>query len=216
MTLRTLLAGGLAAALLLTACDDGDQVAAKPAPQELTREAIGHYCNMIVADHHGPKAQLFLRDSDEPIWFSSVRDAIAFTLLPDEPKTIAAIYVNDMARASWAAPEEGTWIEAEGAHYVIESDRRGGMGALEAVPFGDKAAAERFIAQHGGRIVALAEVPEDYILSADEPEMDHHGAQEASHGEHDMPGHDMPEHDMPEHDMPEHDMKDESHDGHGN
>lgn len=49
----------LVALLLLAACDNGEQQAAKPAPQELTREAIGHYCNMIVADHHGPKAQLF-------------------------------------------------------------------------------------------------------------------------------------------------------------
>ena len=168
---------GLLAGLLLAACDDGARQAAKPAPQELTREAIGHYCNMIVADHQGPKAQLFLEDSDAPIWFSSVRDGIAFTLLPDEPKQIAALYVNDMGRANWDAPEPGTWIEASRAHYVIESERRGGMGAREAVPFAERAAAERFIEQHGGRIVRLADVPPDYILSADEAEMG-----EMSHG----------------------------------
>ena len=175
MTLQTLLRGVLAAGLLLGACDGAEQQAAKPAPQELTREAIGHYCNMIVADHHGPKAQLFLKDSAEPIWFSSVRDAIAFTLLPDEPKAIAAIYVNDMGRATWAAPEPGTWIEAAGAHYVIDSDRRGGMGAREAVPFAEQAAADQFVALHGGRVVTLGDVPDDYVLSAepDSMEMSH-------------------------------------------
>ena len=169
----------LVALLLLAACDNGVQQAAKPAPQELTREAIGHYCNMIVADHHGPKAQLFLKGSDVPIWFSSVRDAIAFTRLPDEPKAIAAIYVNDMARATWETPEPGTWIEAEGAHYVIESDRRGGMGAREAVPFADMSAAEAFVVAHGGQIVAFAEVPETYVLSS-EPDMMHHATPEST------------------------------------
>ena len=182
MRLQTLLHSLLAAGLLLAVCDDAEQQVAKPAPQELTREAIGYYCNMIVADHDGPKAQLFLRDSAEPIWFSSVRDAVAFTLLPDEPKAITAIYVNDMGRATWATPEPDTWIEAAGAHYVIHSDRRGGMGAREAVPFAARAAAEDFVAAHGGRIVAFTELPKDYILSA-EPESAHHGAQEATHSE---------------------------------
>ena len=176
-----LLGALVAAGLWLSACDGDEQLAAKPAPQELTREAIGYYCNMIVADHQGPKAQLFLENTDEPIWFSSVRDAIAFTLLPDEPKAIAAIYVNDMGRATWEAPEPGTWIEAAAAHFVIQSERRGGMGARETVPFGDPAAAERFVAAHGGRVVPLEEVPKDYVLSA-EQEMDHQVNHEAAHG----------------------------------
>ena len=103
------------------------------AAQELSREAIGHYCNMIVADHLSPKGQKYVADSDQPVWFSSVRDTIAFTLLPEEPKNIAAIYVNDMGRASWESPEPETWIEARSAWYVIESSRRGGMGAPEPV-----------------------------------------------------------------------------------
>ena len=153
---------------LLAGCDDGGP-AAKPTPRELTRDAIGHYCNMIVADHRGPKAQLFLTDEEAPIWFSSVRDAIAFTLLPGEARNIAVVYVNDMARASWDNPEPGTWIDAASAIYVIGSERRGGMGALEAVPFSDKAKAETFIARHGGRLARLPEIPQEYILTAEEP-----------------------------------------------
>jgi copper chaperone NosL len=41
---------------------------------------------------------------------------------------------------------------------------KGGMGGEEAVPFSDKAAAEKFAAEHGGRVVAFAEVPKDYVL----------------------------------------------------
>ena len=176
--LISLLAG--LSVVLLAACDEPVQVA-KPQPQELTRDAVGHYCNMIVADHKGPKAQLFLTDEAAPIWFSSVRDAIAFTMLPGEARNIAVVYVNDMGRASWDTPEPGTWIEAAAAIYVIGSDRRGGMGALEAVPFSDAAKAEAFMARHGGRTVRFDEMPEDYILASDEP---------ASHGDHMPPAQD--------------------------
>jgi len=193
------------ACLLLAACDESEQVN-KPAPEVLTRDAIGHYCQMIVADHPGPKAQIFLTDREAPVWFSSVRDAIAYTLLPEEPKNLAAVYVTDMAKATWDAPEPDTWIDAEAAHFVIESDRRGGMGALEAVPFSDAADAEHFIARHGGRIVPYGEIPSAYILSAD--------AGPAATHDHDTPGHDMPDHDTPSHDTLGHDTHDQGAMGH--
>ena len=161
-----LLAIGL---LALSGCGEGDEVVAKPAPVEPTREASGHYCGMILVDHSGPKAQVHLPDERTPVWFSSVRDAIAFTMLPEEPRNFTAMYVNDMGVARWEAPEPGTWIDANGAWYVIGSERMGGMGVPEAVPFAARDTAERFVAEHGGRIVALTDVPESYIFAyADE------------------------------------------------
>ncbi len=179
--------GGLefqALLLLAMACGE-EQIAEAPPPAELTREAIGHYCNMIVQDHKGPKGQIFLSGKPEPIWFSSVRDTLAFTLLPEEPKDIAAIYVNDMGRASWDQPEAGTWIEAKVAWYVIGSTRQGGMGAPEAVPFSKRPDAEGFAAAHGGRVVAFSEIPSDAILG-EVPENRH------------VPGHGQPDAAMPE------------------
>jgi copper chaperone NosL len=38
------------------------------------------------------------------------------------------------------------------------------MGAEEAIPFSDRAAAERFAARHGGRVLALAGIPRDWAL----------------------------------------------------
>ncbi len=161
------LAPAVALGLLLGGCDDAQEEAARPVPQELTREALGHYDRMVVIDHDGPKAQIWLESRDDPIWFSSVRDAVAFHLLPEEPRDIAAIYVSDMAQAeSWAQPGPGTWIEAREALFVVGSDRRGGMGAEEPVPFGTPEAAEDFANAHGGRIVPFDEVPEDYVLGA--------------------------------------------------
>ena len=182
------LAAMLCLAVLLAACDDEKAV---PPPQELSSGDISHYDQMLAVDHAGPKAQIILESRDEPVWFSSVRDAFAFHLLPEEPRDIAAIYVNDMGRAqSWEDPGPGTWIEAREALYVIGSEMRGGMGAEEPVPFGEREAAEAFAAEHGGEIVEFEDVPEGYILGATaEPAHGAHGATEgeghaASPGQH--------------------------------
>lgn len=161
-------------AVLLAACDDENTV---PPPQELSADDISHYDQMLVVDHAGPKAQIILESREDPVWFSSVRDAFAFYLLPEEPRDIAAIYVTDMGKAqSWENPGPGTWIEAREAAYVIGSDMRGGMGAEEPVPFGEPAAAEAFAAEHGGEIVEFEGVPDDYVLGATaEPAHGSHG-----------------------------------------
>lgn len=157
----------LAAALLaaaLAACE-GQDAAEAPPPAEVTDEATGRYCGMLLVDHPGPKGQVHLASQSEPVWFSSVRDTIAFTRLPEEPDDVLAIYVNDMGRAAdWNRPEPGTWIEAREAWFVIDSDRTGGMGEAEAVPFGTEPAAAAFAAERGGRIVRLDEIPTSYVL----------------------------------------------------
>lgn len=162
---RLLCAGlGILALAPLAAC--GDEAGTAPPPfRELTREAIGYYCNMIVLDHPGPKAQIFLASKNDPLWFTSVRDAIAFTLSPEEPKDIAAIYVTDMSGAgSWDSPQPGGWIEARGAWFVIGSRRAGGMGTAEAVPFSERAGADRFAREYGGDVVTFDQVPRSYVL----------------------------------------------------
>lgn len=162
MTLRTVVLLGV---LGLVACGEAPSPETPPPPARLTRMAIGHYCGMIVADHAGPKGQIFVHGREEPLWFSSVRDTIAFTMLPEETAAIRIIYVNDMARAeTWSAPGPQSWMNAQDALYVIGSVRRGGMGAQEAVPFSSRDAAEDFARAHGGRIVRFKEIPQDYVL----------------------------------------------------
>ncbi len=150
--------------LLLAACDAPRQAAKTPAPAPLSRDAVGRYCQMIVADHPGPKAQIQLDDGSAPIWFSSVRDGIAFTRLPEEPRNIAAFYVNDMSDTAWERPDDSTWIRAGTAWYVVGSERRGGMGAPEAVPFVSEPAAVAFAASHGGRVTRLDGIVDDEVL----------------------------------------------------
>jgi copper chaperone NosL len=173
MTTQLSRRGALAALLLaalLAGCDDKAKTAAPPAPREVSDAAIGHYCGMSLTEHTGPKSQIFLASRPDPVWFSSVRDGFAFTLLPEEPKDVTAFYVNDMGKArNWDQPEAGTWIEARTAWFVVESRRRSGMGADEAVPFGTEAAARAFAAENGGRVVRYAEVPRAYILPEGAP-----------------------------------------------
>ncbi len=137
---------------------------AVPEPQELTTDAVGYFCGMTVLNHNGPKGQIFLTDREQPLWFTSVRDTLAFTHLPGEPKNIAAIYVTDVGRASWDRPEPGTWIDARKAFYVVGSDRLGGMHAPEVVPFSSREDAQRFVQQHGGKIYTFSTVPLDALL----------------------------------------------------
>ncbi|HHJ36439.1 MAG TPA: copper resistance protein CopZ [Gammaproteobacteria bacterium] len=150
---------------LLTACEKPRVVDVPPA-ETLTREANGYYCLMTVVNHRGPKGQIFLTDKKQALWFTSVRDAIAFTLSPEEPKNIAAIYVNDMSDADWDNPGVDNWIDAHKAWYVIGSGHAGGMGAPEAVPFSTKQGAESFAKKQGGAVYTFDTIPHDYITAS--------------------------------------------------
>ena len=62
---------------VLAACQEAVQIA-KPDAVHLTPEAAGHYCQMTVLEHEGPKAQIHLAGNPNPLWFTQVRDAVAF------------------------------------------------------------------------------------------------------------------------------------------
>ena len=162
---RIALFAAVVGTLILSGCNDQKIAEAPPQPQEMTASDIGHYCGMNIMEHPGPKGQIILASRKEPVWFSSARDAISFTLLPEEPKDIRAIYVSDMAKApDWDEPGTTNWVDAKQASFVIGSRVKGGMGGEEAVPFSDKGAAEKFAAENGGRVVAFTDVPKDYVL----------------------------------------------------
>lgn len=183
-----LAAAAITASLLLSACQKESAVV--PPPFALTEEAMGRYCGMNVLEHPGPKGQIILQQIPEPIWFSSARDALAFTMLPEEPKDIAAIYVSDMGKApNWDQPGAENWIDARKAFFVIGSSARGGMGVEEAVPFSGESDARTFASKNGGRVVGFPDVPQEYILgagtempAAESFETDDNGAKGHHHG----------------------------------
>lgn len=155
----------LALLSLLGACRQ--EVAQDLTPKDMTPETLGHYCQMNLLEHPGPKAQIFLEKSPDPLFFSQVRDAIAYARAPEQVAPIVAIYVNDMGRpgATWEKPGDGNWIAAGKAFYVAGSRREGGMGAPETVPFATREKAEAFARTEGGTVLAYGEITDDMVLA---------------------------------------------------
>ncbi len=151
------------AALLLGACRES--VADRPGPVEMTAEAVGFYCQMALLDHEGPKGQIHLDGMPAPIFFAQVKDAVAYLHMPEQGHAILASYVQDMGGAGdWAHP--GPWIPVEEALYVVGSNRMGGMGAPEFVPFSTEIQAREFAAIHGGTLRSFAEIGDADVLAA--------------------------------------------------
>jgi len=156
------------AVIFLAGCNQDAANSTAPPPVALTSDAMGVFCGMNLLEHPGPKGQIITASRIDPFWFTSVRDTVAFTLMPDQPRDIKAIYVSDMAQAtSWEEPGATNWIDARKALFVIESRKQGGMGAAEAVPFGNRKSADAFAAANGGRVVTLSEIPSTYVLGSD-------------------------------------------------
>ncbi|WP_114966917.1 nitrous oxide reductase accessory protein NosL [Alkalilacustris brevis] len=166
----------LSAAILLALAGCREETAADlPPPVAMTAEAVGHYCQMELLEHPGPKAQVHLTGLPDPLFFSQVRDAIAYQRMPEQSHMIAVIYVSDMGAApGWENPGAENWIEATGAHYVLGAEVAGGMGAPELVPFSDPEAAKAFAARHGGEVRRLSDIADTDVLAP--AEIGHSGA----------------------------------------
>lgn len=152
--------------LALMGCKEDSAALDIPDPVVLTEEAAGHYCQMIILEHQGPKAQAHLAGHMAPLWFSQVRDGLAYLISPEQSDEILVIYVNDMGVAvSWTEPGADNWIKAKDAYFVVGSDAIGGMGAPEIAPFGTFEQAEIFAGIHGGTVLRLDEIPADAVLA---------------------------------------------------
>lgn len=151
--LKLLCAGSIC---VLAAC--GQENATSAAPREPDKTSVGFFCRMGIAEHKGPKGQILPRGWSEPLWFSSVRDALTYaeTEVVSENE-MAGFWVSDMGKGTWDKPEPGAWVGAQSAWYVIESPVTAGMGGAEAVPFKERGKAEAFAAARGGRVVDYAE-----------------------------------------------------------
>ncbi len=155
------------ALLALAGCKE--ELAGKPAPVEMTAEAVGYYCQMELLDHVGPKGQIHLDGMPAPVFFSQVRDTIAYLHMPEQSHAVRATYVQDMTDSEWTKP--GPWIPVEDAHFVIGSDRQGGMDAPEYVPFSDEAAALAFVRRHGGEVRRFDRISATDVLTQEIPDV---------------------------------------------
>ncbi|SLN44432.1 NosL [Roseovarius litorisediminis] len=161
----------LTTAFLLAACQIDEAKA--PDPVTLTADALGHFCMMQVDAHPGPKAQIHLAGLPEPIFFTQVRDALAYVKGSERDADILAFYVSDMGvPGSWENLGPDNWVPAPAAHFVVGSDVRGGMGAPEIVPFADAQVASDFAVRKGGEVMTLDTIPAEIVLSPVEIDLD--------------------------------------------
>jgi copper chaperone NosL len=153
-------------AIALSACQEDAVQNTDPLP--LTPETVGHFCQMNLLEHEGPKGQVHLEGlPGMPLFFSQVSDLVVYLRLPEQSNTVLAVYVSDMGAegASWAEPGISNWIDGRTAHYVVGSDIEGGMGAPEVVPFADPAEAQAFAAEQGGVVMTLEDIPDSAVTA---------------------------------------------------
>lgn len=140
-----------------------DEQANLPDPIDITEESAGFYCQMALLDHVGPKGQIYLDGLSAPLFFSQVKDAIAYLHMPEQSHAVVVTYVQDMTAGTWAEP--GPWMRVDEAIYVIGSDALGGMEAPEFVPFSKESAALDFVQIHGGEIRKFSAITATQALS---------------------------------------------------
>lgn len=153
---------------LLTVAACKEEVAQDTSALPLTAEAVGHFCQMDLFEHEGPKAQAHLAGlPGMPLFFSQVRDVIAYLRMPEQSHEILTTWVNDMGApdATWATPGTANWINAKTAIFVVGARVKGGMGAPEIVPFSDRGKAADFMLANGGQIMQLDEIPDNAVLA---------------------------------------------------
>ncbi|WP_024304186.1 nitrous oxide reductase accessory protein NosL [Pseudogulbenkiania sp. MAI-1] len=157
MTLRTTLA--LAALLAgLAACQD--ERPAQTTPLEIKQDTACALDGMLLADYPGAKAQIHYAQG-EPEFFCDTVEMFSLYLKPEQARRIAALYVQDMGETDIKAPK-GHWIDARQAFYVQGSSQQGSMGPT-LVPFGQRAKAEAFAQQYGGKVLAFADVKPEMV-----------------------------------------------------
>lgn len=153
-------------ALLLAACTEEPAQNTDPLP--LNPETVGHFCQMNLLEHEGPKGQVHLEGlPGMPLFFSQVSDLVVYLRLPEQSNTVLAIYVSDMGAegSTWTDPGVNNWIDARTAHYVVGAAVEGGMGAPEVVPFANRSAALAFAEDHGGNVMALTAIPDSAVTA---------------------------------------------------
>lgn len=153
----------LAALVALTACKE--EIAEVPAAALLNEESLSYFCQMNIAEHGGPKAQIHLAGHPQPLFFAQVRDMVAYLKSPEREAEITAVYVSDMSVApSWDQPGNDNWTPAETAIFVVGAGVAGGMGAPEIVPFTDQQATDDFIATFGGSAMSFDQIPDEAAI----------------------------------------------------
>lgn len=160
--MRAAVALALALVVVLGACSKQGDGAASGTPHEIAHGTSCALDGMLLADYPGPKAQIHYAGRAEPDFFCDTVEMFNIYTNPEQVRAVRAVYVQDMGKTDWDQPL-GAWIDARGAHYVVGSSRHGAMGPTIA-SFAERAAAEAFAREFGGKVHAFAEITADMAV----------------------------------------------------
>jgi copper chaperone NosL len=82
---------------------------------------------------------------------------IGWWLQPENHHGDAKLYVHDMGRSPWNAPDDAHLIDAKDAFYVVGTQLKGAMGVVLA-SFSSREAAEKLAVEQGGRLLRFSEI----------------------------------------------------------
>ena len=141
----------------LSAC--GQEDTSSPIRQAVAMEHGNecHLCGMLIGNFPGPKGELYLKTDQIVKKFCSTRDLFSFLLDPEYQKQVKEIYVHDMAKSPWQAPQDSHFIDARQAWYVVGSSQTGAMGKTLA-SFGKQQDANAFAAEFGGQVYPFEQI----------------------------------------------------------
>ena len=148
--------------LMLSGCGQGSGEGVASGPRDITPSTSCSLDGMLLADYPGPKAQIHYANRAEPDWFCDTVEMFNVYLNPEQVRAVRIMYVQDMGKADWDNPL-GQWIDARQAFYVVGSKRHGSMGPTIA-SFAQRADAEKFAAEHGGKVYPFADITADMAV----------------------------------------------------
>lgn len=134
------------------------QETASVAPVELKQGTACSLDGMLLLDYPGPKAQIHYANGKTD-FFCDTMEMFSIYLNPETKTQVTAVYTQDMAKEDWKSPR-GSWIDARSAFYVQGSKMKGAMGPTFA-SFAQKADADAFAKEHGGKVLRFDQVDAD-------------------------------------------------------
>lgn len=146
---------------LLAGCGERAGEARTLAPVEIDRATSCDLDGMLLADYPGPKAQVHFVGQDKPSFFCDTVELFNILLAGEQVRVARAIYVQDMGKADWDAPQ-GHWIDAKPAFFVLGSKRHGSMGPTIG-SFAQEADATKFANTYGGKVLRFADIKADMV-----------------------------------------------------
>ena len=143
----------LTLALLLTACGDDKPSAPAEPIATIPADARDYFNQMGVSDTGGSKGQVRRSDSNETVWFDSVRTTLTYLHLPETANQPLTAWVS-------AHDNPAQWIAVNDAWFVHSADAPQLIGKDDYIPFADQASAEKFAGEHQGKVLRAGDISE--------------------------------------------------------